>query len=60
MNVYHVELSNGESFTVTTIEHHDDHQESGFKKHLADVITRTGAMVGAQMIMRFMFKGRKV
>ncbi len=50
-NKYHVTLSNGDSYTVTTEEHHDDHGLEAFKKHLFDAITSvTGGLVTAYVL----------
>ncbi|TWB34337.1 hypothetical protein [Nitrospirillum pindoramense] len=44
-NVYDVTLSTGESYTVTTEKHHDDHTDEGFKRHLREAIKTVAANV---------------
>jgi hypothetical protein len=56
--VYHVTLSNGESYTVTTEEHHDDHTDTSFARHLLDVIKSAIGGVISGTVVRFMHKGR--
>lgn len=56
---YHVELSNGKSYTVTTTEHHENHTREVFLKHLADIISRTASGVASAMIVRYLYKGSK-
>jgi hypothetical protein len=58
-HVYHVETSDGQTYTVTTTEHHDDHDENVFLRHLAQVISRTASQVAAGMILRYIYRGRK-
>jgi hypothetical protein len=58
-NVYHVELSDGQSYTVTTEHHHDDHDAATFRRHLLDVIKSSVAGVVSGTIVHFLHKGRK-
>jgi len=37
-NTYDVSASDGKNYTVTTSEHHSDHTDDSFKKHLRDAI----------------------
>lgn len=57
-NQYDVSLNNGDSYTVNTPKHHDDHTDDVFKAHLLDVIKQTTATVGAALITRYVFKQR--
>lgn len=54
---YHVELSNGQSYTVTSDRHHDEHPR--FENYLSEIFMRTGSQVAAHMIIRYIYKGRK-
>lgn len=58
-HVYHVEVSDGTAYTVTTEHHHEDFHENVFLQKLAQIISQTTTMVSAQMIMRYIYKGRK-
>lgn len=57
-NVYHVTMSNGESYTVSTEEHHDDHSDASFARHLLDVIKSAISGVISGSVVRFLHKGR--
>ena len=57
--LYIVDLSNGESYNVTTDKHHDHHTREAFIQVLRDIIVRTGTMVASTAITRFVFKGTK-
>jgi len=61
-NLYEVELRNGQSHTVRTPHHHDDHPPKKFEDHLLDVLKGTlgGAAGGviAQGITRIVYKGK--
>ena len=62
-NVYEVKTSGGQSYTVTTVEHHDNHPTERFKKILGDILKQsTGSAIGGTIsgtIVYFAFKGRK-
>lgn len=58
-HVYHVELNNGDSYTITTDKHHEEYPPNVFLGHLLDVIKRTGAQVAAIAITRYMYRGRR-
>lgn len=58
-NLYHVTLSSGETFTVTTEEHHDDHSDQSFARHLLDIIKSSIGGVISVTVVHFLHKGRK-
>lgn len=57
--LYDVHFNNGQAFTVTTDQHHDQHSEDAFRRHLLDVITQATGRVVGEVIVRVIFKGRK-
>ncbi len=57
---YHVQTSDGQSFTVTTDQHHDDHTDKGFRDHLLDVIKQAVAQIASGVfIHHYTYRGRK-
>lgn len=62
-NVYEVKLVNGNTFMVTTHEHHDNHSMERFKQILFEVLKGTagGAASGltSAAVTLFIFKGKK-
>lgn len=57
-NVYEVKLSNGQSYTVTTEEHHDNHSEERFKRILGDILKSSTSTVIGGTILHFVLKRR--
>lgn len=57
-NAYHVELSTGQSYNVTTDRHHGDHDDKTFKQHLLDIIKGSVSGVVAGVVVRYIHKGR--
>jgi hypothetical protein len=62
-NRYEAHAHNGKVYDVTTDQHHDDHSDDSFRKHLGrivdDAIGGTAGGVATVIITRFAFKGRK-
>ncbi len=58
-NVYDAKHSNGQTYTVTTNHHHDDHTAENFKKLLGDIVKQSAGGVVSGTILHFVFKGRK-
>jgi hypothetical protein len=57
---YHVELSDGKNYTVTTNHHHDDHELDVFLNHLLDIIKGTVSGVLSNVIVRrFTYRGQR-
>ena len=58
-NVYHVRLSDGRTYDVTTDHHHDDHHEDDFKAILLNIVERSaGAAIGG-VVLHYVLKGRR-
>jgi len=62
-NKYQAETTGGQTYDVTTDEHHADHTESGFKAHLGRIIDGAiGGTIGgistAVIVRKFIFKGK--
>jgi hypothetical protein len=53
-----VKLSNGQSYTVTTEEHHDNHSEERFKRILGDILKNSTSTVIGGTILHFVLKRR--
>jgi hypothetical protein len=58
-HAYEVHTSDGQSYDVTVQEHHDDHPNDAFKKHLLDVIKGSVSGVISASVIRFAYKGRR-
>ena len=62
-NVYEVKTSSGQTFTVTTEEHHDRHGIERFKSILGDILKNsTSSAIGGTIsgtVVYFVLKGRK-
>jgi hypothetical protein len=56
---YDVELSDGQSYTVTTEEHHEDHHENVFSNHLFGIIEKAAPLVLSAVIVRWIYRGKK-
>lgn len=57
-NLYEVQLRDGQRYDVRTPQHHDDHDDPGWRKHLADILKGTVSGVTSTLITRWVFKGR--
>jgi hypothetical protein len=59
-NVYHVVLSDGSEYTVTTERHHGDHTFEEFARHVLDVIKGAfSGVVAGLIVSTITHKGRK-
>ncbi len=57
--LYEVQLSNGQSYDVTMVEHHDDHGYEAFKQMLVNVLSQIVAGVATHHISKINFKGHR-
>jgi len=57
-HLYEVKHSDGQTYNVTTDQHHDNHHESDFKDHLVKIIERTVSGVAVGYILHFTLKRR--
>lgn len=55
---YEVHTNDGKSYDVSTPNHHEDHDDGAFRRHLLDVIKGAASGVIAQSVVRYVYRGR--
>lgn len=59
VHLYSATLSDGSAYDVQTPNHHANHPEADFRRHLLDIIKSSISGVITATVVHFAYKGRK-
>jgi hypothetical protein len=59
VHIYSARLTDGQTYDVQTPNHHENHSDTDFRRHLLDIIKSSVSGVVSGTVVHFLYKGRK-